>query len=62
MGFEQRFNFGQCVKKCGIFFAAVFISVFLQTLYGMADLFIIGQFGTVAEVTAVANGSQVMLC
>lgn len=28
MGFKQRFNFGQCVKKCGIFFAAVFISVF----------------------------------
>ena len=33
---------------------------FLQTLYGMADLFIIGQFEGVASTTAVSIGSQVM--
>ena len=35
-------------------------SYFLQTLYGMADLFIIGQFEGVASTTAVSMGSQVM--
>ena len=44
-----------------VFFSLPYLlAYFLQTLYGMADLCIIGQFGTVAEVTAVANGSQVM--
>ena len=36
------------------------LSYFLQTLYGMADLFIIGQFESVASTTAVSIGSQVM--
>lgn len=34
------------------------LSYFLQTLYGMADLFIIGQFYGVDSITAVSNGSQ----
>lgn len=33
---------------------------FLQTLYGLADLFIIGQYEGVASTTAVSIGSQVM--
>ena len=36
------------------------LSYFLQTLYGMADLFIVGQFHGVAQITAVSVGSQVM--
>ena len=36
------------------------LSYFLQTLYGMADLFIIGQYDGVASTTAVSIGSQVM--
>lgn len=36
------------------------LSYFLQTLYGMADLFIIGQFYGVESTTAVSIGSQVM--
>ena len=36
------------------------LSYFLQTLYGMADLFNIGQFEDVASTTAVSIGSQVM--
>ncbi len=36
------------------------LSYFLQTLYGMADLFIIGQFSGVDSTTAVSIGSQVM--
>ena len=33
---------------------------FLQTLYGMADLYIVGQFNDTAQITAVSVGSQVM--
>lgn len=33
---------------------------FLQTFYGLADLFITGQFNGADVITAVANGSQVM--
>ena len=36
------------------------IACFLQTFYGMADLFITGQFNQAAAVSAVAVGSQVM--
>ena len=36
------------------------LSYFLQTLYGLADLFIIGQYEGVASTTAVSIGSQVM--
>lgn len=36
------------------------LSYFLQTLYGMADLLLIGQFDGVAGTTAVSIGSQVM--
>ncbi len=36
------------------------LSFFLQTLYGMADLFIIGQFNGVDSITSVSIGSQVM--
>ncbi len=36
------------------------LSFFLQTLYGMADLFIVGQFNGVDSITSVSIGSQVM--
>ncbi|MDO4475228.1 MAG: MATE family efflux transporter [Lachnospiraceae bacterium] len=36
------------------------LSYFLQTLYGMADLFIVGQFSGVESITAVSIGSQIM--
>ena len=43
-----------------VFSLPYFLSYFLQTLYGLADLFIIGQFEGVASTTAVSIGSQVM--
>jgi len=44
-----------------LYFALPYLlSYFLQTLYGMADLYIIGQFNGVAATTAVSIGSQVM--
>lgn len=44
-----------------LFFSLPYLlSYFLQTLYGLADLFIIGQFEGVAATTAVSVGSQAM--
>lgn len=36
------------------------LSYFLQTLYGLADLFVVGQYCEVSSITAVSIGSQVM--
>lgn len=36
------------------------LSYFLQTLYGLADLFVVGQYCGVSSTTAVSIGSQVM--
>lgn len=51
---------GSILKNIGIFSIPYLISYFLQTLYGMADLFIVGQFGDAAGITAVSIGSQLM--
>ena len=51
---------GSVAKNIVYFSLPYFFSYFLQTLYGMADLFIIGQFEGVASTTAVSIGSQVM--
>lgn len=51
---------GSVLKNVLYFSLPFLLSYFLQTLYGMADLFIIGQYGSVADITAVSIGSQVM--
>ncbi|MCH3951353.1 MAG: MATE family efflux transporter [Acidaminococcus sp.] len=51
---------GNVWKSIIAFSVPYLISYFLQTLYGMADLFIIGQFEGPASITAVAVGSQIM--
>ena len=51
---------GSAMKNLLFFSLPYLLSFFLQTLYGMADLLIIGQFGSVADTTAVSVGSQVM--
>ncbi len=49
------------VGKNLIWFSLPFLlSYFLQTLYGLADLFIIGQFNGADSITAVSVGSQLM--
>ena len=57
---EKNLTNGSVFKNILIFSLPYLLSYLLQTLYGMADLYIIGQFGTVAEITAVSIGSQVM--
>ena len=51
---------GSLFGKMMQFAVPYLIASFLQTFYGMADLFIAGQFNGAATVSAVAVGSQVM--
>lgn len=58
---EKNWTTGSVFKNIVSFSLPYLLSFFLQTLYGMADLFIIGQFErAVSETTSVAIGSQVM--
>ena len=51
---------GSVLKTMIRFSLPFLLSYFLQTLYGMADLFVIGQFESADGTTAVSIGSQVM--
>lgn len=57
---EKDLTTGSVFKNIVFFSLPYLLSYFLQTLYGMADLFIIGQFNGVDSITAVSVGSQVM--
>ena len=57
---EKNLTTGSVFKTLISFSLPFLLSYFLQTLYGMADLFIVGQFNGVESTTAVSIGSQVM--
>lgn len=57
---EKNLTKGGVFNNIIVFSLPYFLSYLLQTLYGMADLYIIGQFEGVASTTAVSVGSQVM--
>ena len=57
---EKNLTSGSVFKNIIMFSLPYLLSYFLQTLYGMADLFIVGQFDDVASTTTVSIGSQVM--
>ena len=57
---EKNLTTGSAGRQLIGFSLPYLLSYLLQTLYGMADLFIIGQYEGVAGTTAVAVGSQVM--
>ena len=57
---EKDLTTGSVLKNIVFFSLPYLLSYFLQTLYGMADLLIIGQFNGVDRITAVSVGSQVM--
>lgn len=57
---EKNLTTGSVFKSVILFSLPYLLSYFLQTLYGMADLFIVGQFDGVASTTAVSIGSQFM--
>lgn len=57
---EKNLTRGSVFKTIISFSLPFLLSYFLQILYGMADLFLIGQFNGVDSTTAVSIGSQVM--
>lgn len=57
---ERDLTKGSVFQNIIVFSLPYLLSYFLQTLYGMADLFIVGQFHGVDSITAVSVGSQVM--
>lgn len=57
---KKNLTTGSVLKTILSFSLPFLLSYFLQTLYGMADLFIIGQFNGVDSITAISVGSQVM--
>ena len=57
---ETNLTKGSVLKNVISFSLPYLLSYFLQTLYGMADLFLIGRYGGVDGTTAVSIGSQVM--
>ena len=57
---QNNLTSGSVFKNILGFSLPYLLSYFLQTLYGMADLFLIGRYGEVDGTTAVSIGSQVM--
>ena len=57
---QKDLTTGSVFKNVLYFSLPYLLSYFLQTLYGMADLFIIGRFEGTASITAVSIGSQIM--
>lgn len=51
---------GSVIGNIGKFSLPYMLSYFLQILYGLADLFVIGQYCGVESTTAVSNGAQIM--
>lgn len=51
---------GNTLKTMIIFSIPFILSNLLQTFYGMADLFIVGQYNTASSLTGVSIGSQIM--
>ena len=57
---QQNLTGGSVLRALIRFSVPYVISSFLQTFYGLADLFITGQFNGAAVITAVSVGSQLM--
>lgn len=57
---EKNLTTGSVFKNIIYFSLPYLLAYFLQTLYGMADLFIVSRFNGVDSITAVSIGSQVM--
>ncbi len=51
---------GSVTKSLVSFTVPILLALFLQILYGSVDMFIVGNFGTVSDVSGVSTGSQLM--
>lgn len=57
---QKDLTHGSVFKILLVFSLPYLLACFLQTFYGLADLFIIGQYQGAGVITAVSVGSQVM--
>lgn len=57
---NQTFTQGRILVPLIRFALPVLFALFLQAMYGAVDLWVVGQFGTAADVSGVATGSQIM--
>lgn len=58
---NNDFTEGTILPKLLKFMFPVLFAMFLQAMYGAVDLFIVGQFGTKADVSGVSTGSQIVM-
>ncbi|MCM1424927.1 MAG: MATE family efflux transporter, partial [bacterium] len=56
----NEFTEGNIVRPLIRFALPILLALCLQSLYGAVDLLVVGRFGTPADVSAVATGSQMM--
>ena len=56
----QNFTKGNILTSLVRFALPVLAALFLQTMYGAVDMLVVGQFATVADVSAVSTGSWLM--
>ena len=57
----QNFTEGRILAPLVRFALPVLAALFLQAMYGAVDLLVVGQFGTAADVSAVATGAHIMM-
>lgn len=57
---DQKLITGSVNQTLVRFTVPIILTLLLQTLYGAVDLFIVGQFSTVSDVSGVTIGSQLM--
>lgn len=60
MATVHSFTQGKILSPLLRFSLPILVALLLQAMYGAADLLIVGQFNSSADVSAVATGSQVM--
>ncbi len=52
------FTTGSITKKITFFMLPILLSLVLQQLYGAVDVWVVGNFATSADISAVSNGYQ----
>lgn len=60
MAMVHSFTQGKILSPLLRFSLPILMALLLQAMYGAADLLIVGQFNSSADVSAVATGSQIM--
>ena len=58
---EQNFTQGPILSALLQFALPVLLALLLQAMYGAVDLQVVGKFGTAADISAVATGSQILM-